>query len=199
MTLYSSGVDARSHWVRIAAAEKGLALRLVEADPLRPPEDLIDLNPYQTLPTLVDRELVVYEPQVIGEYLDERFPHPPMLPGDPAGRAQARVALQRILHDWYGPADEIEAPDERRDALRARRQLRESVLAAEPLFRMRPFFLSEQFSLLDAAVAPVLWRLPHWGIELPEDAVHLRRYTARVFARASFRLSLSEPERGMRS
>jgi RNA polymerase-associated protein len=199
MTLYTGGVDPRSHWVRIAAAEKGLALRLVESDPLHPPEDLIDLNPYQTLPTLVDRDLVVYEPQVIGEYLDERFPHPPMLPGDPAGRAQARVALQRILHDWYGPADDLQAPDERRDAVRARRQLRESVLAAEPLFRLRPFFLSEQFSLLDAAVVPVLWRLPHWGIELPEDAVHLRRYAVRAFARLSFRLSLSEPERDMRS
>jgi hypothetical protein len=116
-----------------------------------------------------------------------------------ASRALARVALQRILHDWYGPADEIEAPDERRDAVRARRQLRESVLAAEPLFRMRPWFLSEQFSLLDAAVAPILWRLPYWGIDLPEDAVHSRRYTVRVFARPSFRLALSALEQGMRS
>jgi RNA polymerase-associated protein len=195
MTLYTGAADLRSHWVRIVAAEKGLALQLVETDPLHPPEDLIDLNPYQTLPTLVDRDLVVYEPQVIGEYLDERFPHPPMLPGDPAGRAQARVTLLRILHDWYAPADAIEAGD----GARARRLLRDGVLAAEPLFRLRPWFLSEQFSLLDAAIAPVLWRLPRWGVELPEEAQHLRRYTARLFARPAFRAALAPAELAMRA
>ena len=109
MTLYSRADDARCHRVRFVLAEKALDVRIVETDPSRPPEDLIDLNPYQTVPTLVDRELVVYEPDIICEYLDERFPHPSLTPTDPGARAQARVALKRIEHDWYAVADGLES------------------------------------------------------------------------------------------
>jgi RNA polymerase-associated protein len=197
MTLFSRGDDPACHCVRIVVVEKGLEVRLVEVDPARPPEDLIDLNPYQTVPTLVDRELVVYDPGIIIEYLDERFPHPALLPGEPAARAHARVAQHRIEHDWYALLPSVEGPD-RRERDRSRRILRESVLAAEPLFRMKPWFLSEQFSALDALVAPILWRLPAWEIDVPAGAEALSRYMQRAFARASFRASLSAVEREMR-
>ena len=203
MTLYSRADDARCHRVRVVLAEKGLDVRIVDTDPARPPEDLIDLNPYQTVPTLVDRDLVVYEPGIIAEYLDERFPHPTLASTDPAVRAQARVALRRIEQDWYAVADALEPGlgNERRERERARKMLAESILASEPLFRMRPWFLSEQFSQLDAAVAPILWRLPRWEIDvaaLGSAAPAIERYAAKVFARPAFVRSLSEAEKAMR-
>jgi RNA polymerase-associated protein len=196
MTLFSRGDDPHSHRVRLVVAVKALEVRVVESDPARPPEDLIDLNPYQTVPTLVDRELVVYESGIICEYLDERFPAPSLLPTDPAARAQARVALHRIEQDWYAHVAVLEA-GERREQQRARRLLLESVLAVEPLFRIKPWFLSDQFSLLDATVAPILWRLRHWQVGLPAAAQSVQRYAQKVFARPYFLASLSEAEREM--
>jgi stringent starvation protein A len=203
MTLYSRADDPRCHRVRVVLAEKGLEVRIVETDPARPPEDLIDLNPYQSVPTLVDRDLVVYEPGIIGEYLDERFPHPSLGSSDPAARAQARVAMRRIEQDWYAVADALEpgAGTDRRERDRARKILTESILAAEPVFRVKPWFLSDQFSQVDAAVAPILWRLPRWDIDeaaLFASAPSIERYAAKLFVRPSFVRSLSEAERGMR-
>jgi stringent starvation protein A len=197
MTLFSRGDDPHSHRVRIVLAAKGLEARVVECDPARPPEDLIDLNPVQSVPTLVDRDLVVYGAGIITEYLDERFPAPALLPGDPGGRAQARVALHRIDQDWYALVPALEG-SERRDEQRARRLMLEAVLASEPLFRVKPWFLSDQFSLLDAAVAPILWRLPRWRIVPPSGVTALERYAQRLFAHPAFRASLSEAERDMR-
>jgi stringent starvation protein A len=197
MTLFSRGDDPHSHRVRIVLAAKGLEARVVECDPARPPEDLIDLNPFQSVPTLVDRDLVVYGAGIITEYLDERFPAPALLPGDPGGRAQARVALHRIDQDWYALVPALEG-SERRDEQRARRLMLEAVLASEPLFRVKPWFLSDQFSLLDAAVAPILWRLPRWRIVPPSGVTALERYAQRLFAHPAFRASLSEAERDMR-
>lgn len=198
MTLYSRADDPRSHRVRIVAAAKGLELRIVDVDPARPPEDLIDLNPYQTVPTLVDRDLVAYEPAIVCEYLDERFPAPSLMPVDPAARAQVRVALHRIEQDWYSLLPGLEAAD-RREQQRARRLMLESVVAAEPVFRARTWFLSEQFSQLDAAAAPILWRLPRWGVELPSTATSAERYMKRAFVHPAFRASLSAVEQGMRA
>lgn len=198
MTLYSRGDDPHCHRVRIVLAAKGLEARIVEIDPVRPPEDLIDLNPFQSVPTLVDRELVVYGAGIIAEYIDERFPAPALLPGDPGGRAQARVALHRIEQDWYALVPSLEG-GEKRDETRARRLMLEAVLAAEPLFRIKPWFLSDHFSLLDAAVAPVLWRLPRWRVTVPAGTTPIERYCQRVFAHPAFRASLSEAERDMRA
>jgi RNA polymerase-associated protein len=203
MTLYSRADDARCHRVRFVLAEKALEVRIVETDPLRPPEDLIDLNPYQSVPTLVDRDLVVYEPGIVCEYLDERFPHPSLTPTDPGARAQVRVTLRRIEQDWYDVAAVLEpgAGTERRERERSRKLLTESLLASEPLFRLRPWFMSDLFSQLDAAVAPILWRLPRWEIDaaaIAAGAPSLDRYAARVFARPSFQRSLSPVERSMR-
>lgn len=203
MTLYSRAEDARCHRVRFVLAEKALDVRIVETDPVHPPEDLIDLNPYQSVPTLVDRDLVVYEPGIVCEYLDERFPHPSLSPTDPGARAQARVTLRRIEQDWYDVAGALEPGSgvDRRERERARKLLTESLLASEPLFRLRPWFLSDLFSQLDAAVAPILWRLPRWEIDmaaLAAGAPSLERYAARVFSRPSFQRSLSAAERAMR-
>ena len=198
MTLYSRGDDPHCHRVRIVLAAKGLEARIVDIDPARPPEDLIDLNPLQSVPTLVDRDLVVYGAGIIAEYLDERFPVPALLPGDPGGRAQARVALHRIEQDWYALVPSLEGGD-KRDETRARRLMLEAVLAAEPLFRIKPWFLSDHFSLLDAAVAPVLWRLPRWRVTVPAGTAPIERYCQRVFAHPAFRASLSEAERDMRA
>jgi RNA polymerase-associated protein len=198
MTLFSRATDPQCHRVRIVLAAKGLEVRTVECDPARPPEDLIDLNPFQSVPTLVDRDLVVYSPGIICEYLDERFPAPALLPGEPGGRDQARVAAQRMEQDWYALVPALESAD-RRDEQRARRLVLEAIVAAEPLFRVKPWFLSDQFSLLDAAAAPILWRLPRWGVVLPADATAVDRYARKVFSHPAVRLSLSEEERRMRS
>jgi stringent starvation protein A len=203
MTLYSRADDPRCHRVRFVLAEKALDVRIVETDPAHPPEDLIDLNPYQSVPTLVDRDLVVYEPGIVCEYLDERFPHPSLSSTDPGARAQTRVTLRRIEQDWYEVADALEpgAGVDRRERERARKLLTESLIASEPLFRLRTWFMSDQFSQLDAAVAPILWRLPRWEIDAAAVAVaapSLDRYAARVFARPSFQRSLSAAERAMR-
>jgi RNA polymerase-associated protein len=197
MTLFSRGDDAHSHWVRFALAEKALGARLIETDVAHPPEDLIDLNPYHAVPTLIDRDLVVYEARIVCEYLDERYPHPPLLPTDPVSRAQTRVALHRIEQDWYALLPALEGND-RREQQRARKLLRDSVIAAEPLFRARSWFLSEQFSVLDVAVAPMLWRLRLWEIEVADAAQSVQRYAQRLFARPGFRLSLSPLEHEMR-
>jgi RNA polymerase-associated protein len=204
MTLYSRAVDARCHRVRLVLAEKALATRIVETDLVRPPEDLIDLNPYQTVPTLVDRDVVVYEPNIICEYIDERFPHPSMASTDPGARAHARLALRRIEQEWYAVADVLEpgAGGDRRDKERARKMLTESILASEPLFRMRPWFLSDQFSQLDAAVAPILWRLSRWDVDaaaITAAAPSVDKYATKVFARPAFQRSLSDAERDMRN
>jgi stringent starvation protein A len=204
MTLYSRAIDARCHRVRLVLAEKALQTRVVETEPASPPEDLIDLNPYQTVPTLVDRELVVYEPGIVCEYIDERFPHPSLSSTDPGARAHARLALRRIEQEWYAVSDALEPGSgaDRRDKDRARRLLSESLLASEPLFRMRAWFLSDQFSQLDAAVAPILWRLSRWEVDtaaIAAAAPAIEKYATKVFARPSFLRSLSPAERDMRS
>jgi len=203
MTLYSRAEDPRCHRVRFVLAEKALDVRIVETDPAHPPEDLIDLNPYQSVPTLVDRDLVVYEPDIVCDYLDERFPHPSLSSTDPGARAQARVTLRRIEQDWYDVACSLEpgAGTDRRERERARKLLTESLLASEPLFRLRTWFMSDLFSQVDAAVAPILWRLPRWEIEpaaIAAAAPSLDRYATRIFARPSFQRSLSGAERNMR-
>jgi RNA polymerase-associated protein len=198
MTLFSAPGDPWSHRTRIVLAEKGIGIETVSVEPGRFPEDLLDLNPYHSVPTLVDRDLVLYDSRVIIEYLDERFPHPPLMPVDPVTRAQFRLALYRIEHDWYGLLQQIESEEDRKQLPKLRKVLLDTIVQATDLFRMKPFFMSDEFSLVDATIAPVLWRLPHYEIELPPKAQPIQRYASLVFARAGFRESLSEKEREMR-
>lgn len=158
----------------------------------------MDLNPYHTVPTLVDRDLTLYDSRVIIEYLDERFPHPPLMPVDPVTRAQFRLALFRIETDWYSIAEEAENSSDGKLGSKARKLLRESILQSTELFGARPYFLSEEFSLVDCTIAPLLWRLPVYGVDLGPDAEPIEAYMNRVFARRSFQQGLTELEQEMR-
>lgn len=198
MTLFSSPDEPSSHRARIVLAEKGIEIEIIDVVPGRYPEDLLDLNPYHSLPTLVDRDLVLYDSRVIIEYLDERFPHPPLMPVDPIQRAQFRLALYRIERDWYGQAQLIEEDHDRKHAARNRKVLRDALLQSADVFKVKPYFLSDDFSLVDASIAPILWRLQRYEIDLPPQAQALTRYMGVLFARPSFRASLSAPERAMR-
>jgi RNA polymerase-associated protein len=196
MTLFSDATCPQSHRVRMVLAEKGITVEIVNVDPDNLPEDLIDLNPYQSVPTLMDRELVLYDPQVIVEYLDERFPHPPLMPVDPVSRARSRLALHRIEKDWYSLLSDMEKGE--KTAAKARKALRDSLTASAEVFAAKPFFLSDDFSLVDASLAPILWRLKYYRIELPPQAKPVLDYAERLFARESFQASLTEAEREMR-
>ncbi|MEJ1296343.1 MAG: stringent starvation protein SspA [Candidatus Sedimenticola sp. (ex Thyasira tokunagai)] len=196
MTMYSDAKSPYSHRVRMVLAEKNITVEIVDTDPVDISEDIMDLNPYGTLPTLVDRELVLFESRIIMEYLDERFPHPPLLPVDPVSRAGARLFMHRVDQDWYGKMDDILAGG--KGVTKARKELRESLIAAAPIFAHKPYFMSDDFSLVDCAIAPLLWRLPQLGIELPIQAKAVEDYAARLYERDSFKESLTESEREMR-
>ncbi len=198
MTLFSHDDDMYSHQTRIVLAEKGVGvdIHLVELDNL--PEDLIDLNPYGTVPTLIDRELALYEAKIIMEYLDERFPHPPLMPVYPVARGRSRLMMHRIESDWYSLAKTILTASSD-DAEKARQDLRESLLSIAPVLNEAPYFMSEDFSLVDCYLAPLLWRLPAFGIELSgQGSKELKNYMLRVFDRESFQASLTESERELR-
>jgi RNA polymerase-associated protein len=196
MSLFSSANCPQSHRVRVVLAEKGITVEIVEVDNTHKPEDLIDLNPYNSVPTLVDRELVLYDPRAIMEYLDERFPHPPLMPVDPVSRARTRLALYRIEQDWYGLIPQLESKGEKTSA-KARKQLRDSLTSSAEVFAAKPFFLSDEFSLADATILPILWRIKHYEIELPRQAKPVLDYANRMFARETFQGSLSEAEHEM--
>ena len=197
MTLFSAPDNADSHRVRIVLAEKDISADIININPNNPPEDLSDLNPYNTAPTLVDRELVLYEARVIMEYLDERFPHPPLMPVDPVTRAHSRLALYRIEKDWYTLLKDIESGDKSKADV-ARSILKEGVLSAAGVFEHKPYFLSDTFSLVDATIAPILWRLPKYGINVPENAKSILAYMDRVFTRDAFQIGLSDAEKAIR-
>ena len=173
-------------------------MEVVSVDGPDLPEDLMDLNPYHTVPTLVDRDLVLYDSRVIIEYLDERFPHPPLMPVDPVTRAQFRLALFRIETDWYQFAEQFDAEGERKLPAKSRKMLRESILASVELFEAKQYFLSDDFSLVDCSIAPILWRLPVYGIDLGSQSESIEGYMKRVFERRSFQESLTELEQEMR-
>jgi len=196
MTLFSSATCPESHRVRVVLAEKGITVEILNVDGSNKPEDLIDLNPYNTVPTLVDRELALYDPRAIMEYLDERFPHPPLMPVDPVSRARTRLALYRIEKDWYELVPALESRGEK-TAGKARKLLRDSLTAGAEVFGAKPFFLSDEFSLVDATIVPILWRLKRYKIDLPRQAKPIEQYAERMFARETFQASLSEVEREM--
>ena len=197
MTLYSDPTSIHCHRVRFVLAEKSVTVDIIDSDPLNPPEDVVDLNPYGTLPTILDRDLTLYDSRIIMEYLDERFPHPPLLPVDPVNRAASRLYLYRVDHDWYSKVDVILKGG--KAATAAKKQLRESLITTVPVFTAMEYFMSENFSIVDASIAPLLWRLPMLGIELPTAAAKVvDKYANRLFERPAFQESLSEEEKEMR-
>lgn len=195
MTLFSGDLDSYSHQVRVALSEKAVSADIVSVDLANPPEDFLEINPELILPTLVDRDLVLTESSIIMEYLDERFPHPPLLPVYPVAKAKSRLLIKRMERDWYRLAQSIEQGRSVKDA---KAQLVKHMVQVSPLFSTMPFFLSEEFSMVDCVLAPLLWRFPSYGIELPESCKAIENYAARIFERTGFQASLSASELDLR-
>jgi RNA polymerase-associated protein len=196
MTLFSDARDHYSHRVRMVLAEKGVTVEINDVDPNHKPEDLAEINPYNSLPTLLDRDLVLYEANVIMEYLDERFPHPPLLPVYPVQRALSRLWITRVEREWSSRLDVLMTGKGREATLtKARKELRESIISISPIFAEKPYFMNEEFSLVDCCVTPILWRLKYVDIALPERSTKaLQKYMKTMFEREAFRLSLTEAE-----
>lgn len=193
IVMYSDPASISSHRVRLVLAEKDIATEIVSVSAGDSNSELLELNPQGTLPTLVDRDLALYDARVITDYLDERYPHPPFMPVDPVSRARTRLALYRIESDWYSLMPD--APHQNLSADEAGKRLAESITAANDVFDALPYFFSEDYSILDATLAPLLWRLPAYGLVLPDAASAVKDYAKRVFARPGFEASLSETER----
>ena len=201
MTFFSDGTSHYSHRVRIVLAEKGVTVDIVDANPDDMPEEVSELNPYNNLPTLLDRDLALYESKVMMEYLDERFPHPPLLPVYPVARGQCRLWMYRIERDWCSLVDVIiKGKDDSKVVEKARKDLCDSLLSIAPIFAEMPFFLSEEFTLVDCCLTPILWRLPSLGVQLPQtkQSKPLLDYMDRMFEMPSFQASLSDQETEMR-
>jgi len=197
MSLYSDATDCAGHAVRFVLAEKAINVEIQHVTPEDRPEDLVDLNPYpDSILTLVDRELVLYEPQIIMEYLDERFPHPPLMPVDPVARASNRLYRYRIQRDIYDLVPAIEKGGAQGET--ARKALRDNLTAIAPIFAHRKFFMSDDYSLVDIFLTPILWRLGHYKIKLAASAKPLLQFGDRMFARDAFQSALTEGEREMR-
>ena len=198
MTLYSGADDPYSHRTRIVLFEKDVECRIVEVDLNKRPRELADLNPYNQVPTIVDRDLVLYDSLIINEYLDERLPHPPLMPVDPVSRGRARLMLMRFDRDWYGLLPQITS-GERKLVTRARNVIRDGLTVISQIFKEQPYVLGDDFSLVDCCLAPILWRLGAYGINLPRQAKPILDYAERIFERKSFELSLTETEREIRA
>ena len=196
MTLFSTQTCAYSHSARIVMFEKSVSADIEFFDPSEPPEDLLELNPTGVSPTLIERDLVLYDSRIIMEYLDERFPHPPLNQMDPVSRANSRMIIKRIDQDWYQLLDEILNSGEKKSA-RAKKMLKESIIAATPIFESKPYFMSDEYSLIDCTLAPLLWRLPSLGIDLNMLGSGISEYANRLFEREFFQQSLSEAEKDM--
>lgn len=200
MTYFSDSRDHYSHRVRIVLAEKGVTVDVIDVCPSEIPEELSEINPYNSLPTLLDRELALYNTSAMMEYLDERFPHPPLLPVYPVARAESRQFIYRIERDWC-PLVKIISDGRNKDAVaKAKQDLKDSLIAIAPIFSEKSYFMSDEFTLVDCCLAPILWRLEYFGIEMPRtrQVLPLLEYMDRMFERPSFQESLTENEREMR-
>ena len=196
MTLFSSPSCIMSHCARLVVYEKGVPADIEFFDPNDPPEDLLELNPNGNAPTFVERDLVLYDARIIMEYLDERFPHPALHQMDPVSRANARMLIKRIDQEWYPMLEEIQANGEKKSA-KTKKILKESLMAAAPVFEATPYFMSEEYSLIDCAMAPFLWRLPSVGIDISSLGKGITAYANRLFSRKAFQDSLSSQEKEM--
>ena len=193
MTLFSNKTDIYCHQVRIVLAEKGVLYENEEVDLQALPEDLMELNPYATVPTLVDRDLVLFNSRIIMEYLDERFPHPPLMPVYPVARGKSRLLMLRIEQDWYPTLETAQNAASETERANALKQLKEEILAIAPIFNQTAYFMSEEFSLIDCYVAPLLWRMQELGVEFSgAGSKAVKAYMSRIFERDSFLQSVGE-------
>ena len=199
MTLFSSPICALSHCARLVLNEKDISTSDVTFfNPAEPPEELLQYNPTGISPTLIERDLVIYDAHIIMEYLDERFPHPPLHQMDPVARAKTRMIIKRIDQDWYRLLDEVINSGEKKSA-RSKKLLKESLTSSLPIFQANTYFMSDEYSLIDCVMAPLLWRLPSLGIDLDNLGAPIASYAEQLFARSAFQASLSDDERDMAS
>ncbi|MGQ0799623.1 MAG: glutathione S-transferase N-terminal domain-containing protein [Pseudomarimonas sp.] len=197
LTLFTARDCAVCHRVRLVLAAKGVTYDSVLVDPAKPPEDLIELNPYHSVPTLVERDLVLYAASVVSEYLDERYPHPPLMPVDPLSRARLRLAMLRLEHDWVPQVQAIQGGN-KVQAEAGRKRLKELLVGSLPLFKVSKFFLNTEMSLADCALAPIIWRLDALGVGLPKDGKLIEDYGTRIFRNPGFARSLTTEEKLLR-
>ena len=198
MELYSGNTCIRSHQVRFVLAEKGILTEINNVDGSVIPEDLMALNPYVSLPTLIDRELILYDSRVIVEYLDERYPHPPLMPVSPVERAKLRLGLVTIERDFVEPAVALDLVLGTRVENAHRKKLKSLLTSSADLFGIQRFFLNDDFTIVDCVIAPILWRLNLFGIELPGNQKSIDAYMERIFSRVAFKESMTEDEEEMR-
>lgn len=197
MTLYSGTTDPYSHRCRIVLFEKGMDFQVIDVDLANKPEDLAIINPHNTVPVLVERDLVLEQANIINEYIDERFPHPQLMPADPVMRARARLFLHNFEEQLFDHIKDLES-DNQKVADKARATIRDNLTQIVPLFSKQEYILGDDFSMLDVAIAPLLWRLGHYGIELPKQAAPLLKYAERIFSRPAYIEAMTPSEKAMR-
>ncbi len=197
MTLYSGTSCPFSQRCRIVLYEKGMDFQVIDVDLHDKPEDLAVMNPYNKVPVLVERDLILHEANIINEYIDERFPHPQLMPADPVMRARARLFLYRFEEELFSHVSVIEHGSQKA-ADKSRSVIRDNLTQLVPLFVKQKFMLGEEYSMLDVAIAPLLWRLEHYAITLPKQAAPLLKYAERLFVRPAFIEALTPSEKVMR-
>lgn len=197
MKLYSGSVDPFSHRCRIVLFEKGMDFEVIDVDLANKAEDLAILNPYGSVPVLVERDLVLSEANIINEYIDERFPHPQLMPADPVMRARARLFLYSFEQDLFSHVGDLDSADEQ-VVNKARKTVRDNLTQLVPIFSKQEYLLGDEYSMLDVAITPLLWRLEHYGIEMPNQAAPLLKYAERLFARPLYVEAMTPSEKVMR-
>jgi RNA polymerase-associated protein len=197
MTLYSGTTDPYSHRCRIVLFEKGMDFQVIDVDLANKPEDLAVINPHNTVPVLVERDLVLEQANIINEYIDERFPHPQLMPADPVMRARARLFLHNFEEQLFDHIKDLES-DNQKAADKARSTIRDNLTQIVPLFTKQEYILGDDFSMLDVAIAPLLWRLGYYGIELPKQAAPFLKYAERIFSRPAYIEAMTPSEKAMR-
>ena len=198
MTLYSGTTCPFSQRCRIVLFEKGMDFEIIDVDIHNKPEDLAVMNPYDEVPVLVERDLILHESNIINEYIDERFPHPQLMPADPVMRARARLFLFRFEQELFVHVKTLENGASGKEATKAREAIRDGLVTIAPIFAKQKFMLGEEFSMIDVAIAPLMWRLEHYGIDLGKNAAPILKYAERLFQRQSFIDSLTPAEKAMR-
>jgi len=197
MTLYSGTTCPFSQRCRIVLFEKGMDFQVVDVDVYNKPEDLAVINPYGKVPALVERDLILYEANIINEYIDERFPHPQLMPADPVSRARARLFLHRFEQELFSHIPAIEGGNAK-EADKARQMIRDGLIQITPVFAKHKYMLGDEYSMLDVAITPLLWRLDHYGIQLGKDAAPLMKYAERLFSRPAYSEAMTPSEKAMR-
>lgn len=197
MTLYSTATCPFSHRCRIVLHEKDMDFQVIDVDPHNKPEDLAVISPYGRVPVLIERDLVLYESNIINEYIDDRFPHPQLMPAEPVMRARARLLLHRFEQELFCHIEAIEQNDQK-IADKMRVAIVDSLTMIAPIFDKQKYMLGDEYSMLDVAIAPLLWRLDHYGVCLPKQAAPLLKYSERLFSRPLFIDALTPSEKLMR-